>query len=162
MIPSKTELKWAVYFTLMTIIWVVFEKAIGLHDIHIEKQVTFTYFYAIPAILIYFLALREKKMKDYSGMMTYRQGLISGIWLTLFTSIMAPFNIYLIFTYISPDFLQNAKISAVANELMDLQTAEAYFTISNYIQESLKSTPIFGLFTTALVTLFVRTKLSAT
>jgi hypothetical protein len=58
----QTELKWSVLFTAMSIAWIFLEKLVGLHDELIEHHPIYTNLYAIPAILFYILALKEKKL----------------------------------------------------------------------------------------------------
>ena len=57
----KTEIKWAIIFTLMTICWMLVEKLTGLHSTHIGKHMVYTKLYAIPSVLVYVLALLDKK-----------------------------------------------------------------------------------------------------
>src|SRR5690554_7181183 len=73
----KLEIKWAFIFIAMSLLWMVLEKAVGLHSTHIDKHMYVTNLFAIPAILIYVLALREKKTKDYNGVMSFKQGFVS-------------------------------------------------------------------------------------
>lgn len=57
------EMKWGIIFSVMTLIWITMEKAVGLHDQYIDKQMIYTNLIAIPALILYFLALLEKKKK---------------------------------------------------------------------------------------------------
>ena len=54
------------------------ERAVGLHDEHIDKQQYLTTLFAIPAIVIYILALKDKRKNYYEGYMTYGQGFFQG------------------------------------------------------------------------------------
>ena len=66
----KIELKWGIIFTLMMLVWMVLEKIAGLHDEHIDKHAIYTNFVAIPAIIVYVLALLDKRKGYYNGTMT--------------------------------------------------------------------------------------------
>jgi hypothetical protein len=71
----KTEIKWAIIFTVVGLLWMVLEKVSGLHDQYIDYHLYLTNLFAIPAIVMMVMALKEKKRKDYRGFMTYKQGL---------------------------------------------------------------------------------------
>jgi Protein of unknown function (DUF4199) len=92
MTKIKTELNWALKFTAMMLLWMVLEKLSGLHDRHIDRHAIFSNFVAIPAITIYVLALLDKRKTDYHGMMTYKQGLVSGLIITAIVTILTPFT----------------------------------------------------------------------
>jgi hypothetical protein len=68
----KIELKWAFIFTIMSLLWMALEKVTGLHDVNIEQHYIYTNLYAIPAIVIYVLALKDKKHNFYGGRVNYK------------------------------------------------------------------------------------------
>ncbi|ERM82646.1 hypothetical protein P872_06445 [Rhodonellum psychrophilum GCM71 = DSM 17998] len=154
----KTEIKWAVIFTLMTLCWMVVEKLSGLHSTHIDKHMVYTNFYAIPSILVYVFALMDKKKNQLNGKMNYAQGFVSGIWITLFVTILAPLNQYMISTFITPEFFPNAIDYAVESGRMDREAAESYFSMKNYLLQSLIGTPLMGFLTSAVVAFFTKSK----
>lgn len=86
----RIEIKWAFIFIGMTLLWMVLERLLGLHSTHIDKHPIFTNFIAIPAIAIFVFALRDKRKSFYGGTMTYMQGFISGLIITLIVSVMSP------------------------------------------------------------------------
>ena len=59
----KIELKWGIIFTTMMLVWMVLERIAGLHSEHIDKHAIFTNFVSIPAIIVYVLALLDKRKK---------------------------------------------------------------------------------------------------
>ena len=73
----KVEIKWAIIFFVVSLLWMVFERAVGLHDEHIDKHMIYTNFFAIPAILVFVMALLDKRKTSYGGKMTYKQGLMA-------------------------------------------------------------------------------------
>lgn len=88
----RIEIKWAVYFSLMSLVWMLLEKLCGLHEENIDYHLYLTNLFAIPAIIFMILALKDKKKNFYAGTMTYKQGLISGIILSFFIALLSPIN----------------------------------------------------------------------
>ncbi|RRO24108.1 DUF4199 domain-containing protein [Flavobacteriaceae bacterium 14752] len=158
MFKIKTEFKWTIIFIIMSLLWIYLEKITGLHHEYIEYQPIYTNIYAIPAILIYVLALKEKKQKFYNGVMSYKNAFISGLILTLMISLLSPLSTYASVEYISPGFFNNAIEKSVELEMMTKPEALDYFNTQNYMLQSLMFAPVFGIVTTAIVAIFVRTK----
>ncbi|MGF1670457.1 MAG: DUF4199 domain-containing protein, partial [Balneolaceae bacterium] len=129
----KIEIKWGIIFVVMTLVWIAMEKALGLHSTHIEHHATYTNFIAIPAIVIYVLALLEKRKKDFGGTMSYKQGFISGLIITLVVTILSPLSQVLISSVISPDYFSNMIEYTSENGIMDREAAEAWFNLKSYI-----------------------------
>jgi hypothetical protein len=152
---NKTEIKFALGFFMMTLLWMAMERLLGLHSTHIDKHATYTNLYAIPSIIIYVLALLEKR-KYYNGIISYGQAFKSGLILTLFITILSPIAQYLTSVYITPHYFENAINHAVTSGDMTQAAAIAEFNLSNYLMYSVIGAPVMGLFTTALVALFVR------
>ncbi len=80
----RIEIKRALLFVIMDLLWMAQERAVGLHDQHIDKHPIYTNFIAIPAIIIYLLALLDKRKNFYNGVMTYKQGFLTGLIITAF------------------------------------------------------------------------------
>lgn len=145
------EVKWAFIFIIMTFLWMLLEKATGLHDVNIERHPIYTNFIAIPAIAIYVFALLDKRKNSYEGYMTYKQGLISGLLITLIVTILTPLSQYVVSTFITPDFFTNAINFTVKNNKMTLKEAQDFFNLKNYIFQGLIGAPIMGTLTTLIV-----------
>jgi hypothetical protein len=154
----KIEIKWAVIFAIMSLLWMVLEKAVGLHDAHIDKHVIYTNFIAIPAIAVYVFGLLDKRKNFYHGKMTYLQGFISGMIITAFVTVLSPLTQYITSTFITPDYFQNAIAFGVSSGKTTQEAAEAYFNLENYIIQGLIGAPIMGLLTTAIVSIFTQKK----
>jgi len=135
-----------------------FEKAIGLHDEHIGQHAIYTNFFAIIAILIYVLALRNKKNDFFNGSMNWKQGFISGIVLSVFIAIISPLTQYIISTYISPEYFQNVIDFAVENGKMTLENAQGYFNLKSYMLQGAFGALAMGVVTSAVVAFFVKSK----
>ena len=154
----RIELKWAVIFMLMGLAWMLLEKLVGLHSTHIDKHALYTNLVAIPAILIYYLALRDKRDNFYNGYMSYGQGFFAGAIMTLFIAILSPFSQYITSTFITPEFFPNIIDFVVDEGKMSREAAEAYFNLNSYIWQALIGSLFMGIVTTAVVTLFVYRK----
>lgn len=155
----KIEIKWGVIFTLVMLLWMVFENLMGWHGENIDRHATMTNLFSIPAIAVYVFALFDKRKTDYSGVMTWKQGFICGLFITLVATILSPLAQYLIHTVISPDFFRNITEYAVETGEMDRDAAESYFSLKSYIIQGLIGTPIMGILTSAIVAIFTRKKL---
>lgn len=154
----KTEVKWALIFVVMTLLWMVVEKVTGLTSTHIDKHYIFTNFIAIPAIAVYVFALLEKKKKDFGGNMSYKQGFISGLIITTIVTVLSPLTQYITSVVIVPEYFPNIIRHAVATGIMKQEDAEAYFNLKSYIMQGLIGAPVMGLITTAIVAAFTRTR----
>lgn len=152
----KIEIKWAIIFVLMMLLWMVFEKVAGFHAEHINQHHIVTNFVAIPAILVYVLALLDKRKNFYNGTMTYKQGFVSGLFITTTVTVVSPLTQYITSVIISPEYFANVIAFAVEQGEMNQQEAENYFNLKSYIIQGLIGAPIMGLITTAIVAIFTR------
>lgn len=154
----KIEFKWALLFVLMMLLWMVMERALGLHDEKIELHAIVTNFVAIPAILIYYLAIREKKRVDYNNQITYGQAFMSGLVITLIVTLISPLTQYATTVWISPNYFDNVIAYTVENNLMTESEAKQYFNLNSYLVQTVAFTPVMGIITTLIVSLFLYTK----
>ncbi|NNC33306.1 MAG: DUF4199 domain-containing protein [Croceitalea sp.] len=153
-----TEIKWGVIFSIVAILWMVLEKVLGWHDTHIDKHPIYTNLFAIPAIIMVVLALREKRDKDFGGKMTWVQGFVSGLIITVVIAILTPLGQYITHEFITPDYFQNAINYAVENNKMSVEDASKWFNFESYMIQSIFGAFIMGIMTSAIVALFVKKK----
>ncbi|MBC8191298.1 MAG: DUF4199 domain-containing protein [Candidatus Marinimicrobia bacterium] len=154
----KTEIKWALIFMGVTLAWMLLERLTGLHSTHIDMHATYTNFFAPIAIAVYVFALRDKRATDLSGKMTYMEGLISGVIISVIVGVLSPFGQMITAYVISPNYFENAISHGVANGLTTLAEAKAYFNLKNYIIQSSIFAPVMGVFTSAVVAFFLKSK----
>lgn len=154
----KTEFKWGLIFMGASLAWMLLERITGLHSTHIEKHAIYTNFFAIIAIAVYVFALRDKKHSDLGGKMTYKEGFVSGVIISVVVAVLSPFGQLITAYVISPHYFQNAIDHGVSNGLATLAEAEAYFNLTNYIIQSTIFAPVMGVITSAAVAFFLRTK----
>ena len=152
------EIKWAIIFAIMTLLWMLLERLTGLHNEHIDKHAVCTNFIALPAITVYVLALLDKRKNFYQGVMTYKQGFITGLFITLLVTILSPLTQYIISTIITPGYFPNAIKYMVSEGKATQETAESYFNLKSYILQGLIGAVIMGLLTTTIVAIFTRRK----
>lgn len=153
-----TEIKWGLIFTIVALLWMVFERLMGWHGENIRQHATLTNLFAIPAILVYVLALLDKRKRDLGGLMTWGQGFTSGLIITIVVVILSPLAQYLTHTIISPEYFANVIEYSVSNNMMSREEAEDYFSMNNYIFQSAIGGLIMGIITSAVVAFFTKKK----
>ena len=136
----------------------VFERLMGWHGGNIARHATLTNLFAIPAIIIYVLALLDKRNNDLGGIMTWGQGFTSGLIITLVVVILSPLAQYLTHTVITPEYFSNVIEYAVNEDQMTREEAESYFSLSSYMFQSAIGGVIMGIVTSAIVAFFVKKK----
>lgn len=153
----KIEIKWALIFIGAMLLWMVLERAVGLHDEHIDKQQYLTTLFAIPAILIYVLALKDKRKNYYEGEMTYGQGFLSGLVITVIVALFSAPAQWIISTLITPNYFNNViEYSVETGYYETREAAKANFNLSNYMLQSVIGALIIGVLTSAVVAIFTR------
>lgn len=130
-----------------------FEKAMGWHDVYIDKHATYSMFYAPIALLIYFLALREKREKDFGGTMDFVQGFVSGLIMSAVIVLLTPLSQYISHVYISPDYFPNIIHHSVESGKLTRAEAEKEFHLQGYMMVSTLFSAIMGLLTSAVMAL---------
>lgn len=155
----KIEIKWAILFSLMALLWMTLEKLCGLHGKYIDYHLYLTNLFAIPAIWFMVLALKDKKKNFYHGIITYKQGLISGIILSVIIAIISPLTQWITSFLISPEYFPNViKRSVELGYYPTTAEAEANFNYKNYAIQGAVGALIMGIVTTAVAMIFIRTK----
>ncbi len=159
MASIKIEIKWAIIFSIMGLVWMLLEKLSGLHSTYIDYHLYLTNLFAIPAIWVMVLALKEKKKVYYNGNISFKQGLISGIVLSFIIALFSPLTQWITTYIITPDYFPNViKRSVEIGYFKTTAEAEANFNYSNYAVQGAIAALIMGLVTTAIAMIFIRTK----
>lgn len=137
----------------------VLEKLCGLHGKYIDYHLYLTNLFAIPAIWVMVLALKNKKKIFYNGNMSYKQGLISGIILSVFIALMSPLSQWITSYVITPEYFPNViKRSVELGYYKTTTEAEANFNFQNYAKQGAIGALVMGIVTTAIAMIFIRTK----
>jgi len=155
----KIEIKWALIYIIMGFMWMFLERLLGLHDEHIDQHAYYTMFITIPAILVYVLALLDKRKNYYQGVMSYKQGFISGLMITLIVTLLIPLSQYITASIITPNYFANAIRYTVEKGAMTHEGAMNYFNNKNYIIQGLIGTPVMGIIISAIVSIFTKKRI---
>ena len=116
--------------------------------------------FMIPAIWIYVAGLKEKKKKDLNGNMTFKQGFVSGLIITVVVTLFSPLTQWITSEIITPDYFTNViAYSLETGYHKSLAEAEAQFNLENYIIQSTVGALLMGIATSAIVAFFVKTKI---
>jgi hypothetical protein len=159
----KIETKWAIIFSVAGLLWMLLEKLSGLHDKYIDYHQYLTNLYAIPAIWIMVLALVDKKKNFYDAKMSYKQGLITGIILSIIIAALSPLTQWVTSYVISPEYFPNViNRSVELGYYKTIEEAQANFNFANYVKQGLIGALMMGIVTTAVAMIFVRTKKAKT
>ena len=155
----RIEIKWAIIFSVMTLLWMVLEKLSGLHGKYIDYHLYLTNLFAIPAIIVMVLALNDKKRSIYGGQMSYVQGLVAGIILSAFIALLSPLTQWITSYVITPEYFPNViKRSVELGHYASTAEAEAYFNYANYAKQGAMGALLMGIATTAIAMIFIRTR----
>ena len=154
----KIEIKWALIHAAMFLVWMILEKLLGFHSVKLDQQQFVAPLILIPSIIIYILALLDKRKNYRDGNTTYRNNFKSGLLLTIFMVLLTPINQFTTFHIISPDYFANAiKYSVNTGVLTEVQ-AEQQFNIKNYLIISVVAGLVTGIIFSAIISLFVKSK----
>jgi hypothetical protein len=155
----QIEIKWALIFSAVTLLWMAAEKLVGLHDKYIDYHLYLTNLFAIPAIIMMVLALKEKKQNFYGGKMSYGQGMMSGVILSFIIAVLSPFTQWITSYLITPEYFPNViKRSVELGYYKTTEDAAANFNYKNYAIQSTIAASVMGVATTAIAMIFIRSK----
>jgi hypothetical protein len=154
----KIEIKWAFIFISTLLFWSLLERVLGFHDEHLDKYESFSMLFMIPAIWVYILALKDKKKTFFNGQMSYKQGLISGLIISVIVAVFNPLTQFIISELITPNYFDNLINFTVKGGQYSLEEAQAYFNYKNYAIQGTIFALGMGIFTTVIVAFFLKTK----
>lgn len=152
------EIKWGIIFFVVSLLWMFFEKAMGWHDALISQHAIYTNFFGLLAIAIYLFAIYDKRKNYFKGKMTWKQGFVSGIILSIVVAILSPLGQYITHEFITPDYFENAIAYSAENSRMEQEDAEAYFNLQSYIIQSVSGALMMGVVSSAIVALILKRK----
>ncbi len=152
------ELKWAVIFTITILLWMLLEKTMGWYEDKIADYYWLTLIFLPFVILLYLLALREKRRRVYIGKITWLQGFISGTILTIFVTALSPLAQYITNNFLTPEYFNNVIEYSVTNDFITRTRVNNYFNIHSYLWQSSIGTLGIGIIIAAIAAIFVQKK----
>lgn len=115
--------------------------------------------YSIVAISLYVFALLDKRKNFYDGVMSYKQGFMAGLVITIIVTLFSPLTQWIISNIITPDYFNNIiQYSLEQGYYQNIADAEAQFNLKSYIIQSTISALIMGIITSAIVAFFTKKK----
>ena len=150
------EIKWGIIFSLVSLAWMFLEKGLGWHDENISQHAIYTNLFAIVAIFLYVLDLLDKLNNLYNDRMTWSQGFISGIVISIVVAILSPMAQFITHEFITPDYFDNVIAYSVESGAMTQEAAEEYFNLTSYVIQSFFFALVVGVVTSAIVAFFVK------
>lgn len=154
----QIEIKWGVIFFAASLLWMYFEKLMGWHDVLIAKHPIYSNLFGLVAIAVYLFAIHDKRKNFFFGKMSWKQGFVSGVILSIVIALLSPLGVLITYYLISPDFFENAIKNSVERNAMTREDAEAYFNLSSYIVQSIAGALMMGVVTAAITALILKRK----
>lgn len=100
----RIETKWATIITFIILLWFLVAKAMGLFTV--EKiatgQTVGFYVTMLTYIIGYYMVTREKRDKDYNGVMSWSEGFWTAARMTLIYIPISCFVFYVYIQYLNP------------------------------------------------------------
>lgn len=158
MLKYKIEIKWAFIYSIASLAWMVFEKEMGWHDVHISKHPLYSTLFSFIGIIIYYFALREKKIVAYHSIIHWKEAFIAGAIMTVFVALLAIPVFYLTVNIVSPSFFSNMIDYAVASKVYTVEQAQSYFNTQSYLLQVIGGSLSMGIVTSAVIAYIIQTK----
>ena len=152
------EIKWAIIYVFCYLFWMYFENAMGWHDALIAKQPLLGSLFGIIPILIFILAILDKKKNYFKNEIDWKQGFLSGSILALIIALFTPLLQYVSFEIIAPEYFQKLIDLKVAKKTMTLEAAKDYFNLKSYIYMNVFSALSYGIVLSSIIAYALRTK----
>lgn len=138
----KLEQRSALAISLAIFLWIILMFLTGFHDQHIKYQgLMGVISFAFPAIGIWW-AIKHKRDKLFYGTISFMQALMSGVLISLFTSLVSVLLMWLYITIINPSFFRaqieyerQRILTQVAEEQQQTYISEVaeHFTSFNFL-----------------------------
>jgi Protein of unknown function (DUF4199) len=152
------EIKWAINYSIAFMLWMIFEKSIGWHDVGIGKQMIYTNLFGFVALVIYYFAFRDKKRNFFNNTITFRQGFMFGVYLSGLIALFAVVTQYITYTFITPNYFDALIAEVVKNKKQTLEQAQAFFSYKSFLFQSIFGSLSIGIVTGAIIAHFLKTK----
>ena len=157
MVNVKIEFRYAVLTSLVVLLWLITEYAVGLQDTYIffHPYVSIVVAIVIP-LITYRLAFIEKLEQKF-GKLTFGQVFLSGFLITIFTCILAVPVQLGFHKLINPDFFETMILYTSRHSKQTLEQAAMFFNLRSYIAESVLTTFLIGNMVSLILAFRMRT-----
>ncbi|MHC5201616.1 DUF4199 domain-containing protein [Myroides sp. LJL119] len=153
------EFKWAAIATLAALIWMFFIKSMGYHQVEkIRYVVGFDILFNIVLILLYYLAIRQKKKEYYNGTITWQKAFLSGLAMCIMVTFFYPLIQYITFKQVTPDFLDNLQLALQTQINMPSDEAIKNSSFDLFLRNAVTNNLSFGVVTVAVIAYFIQSK----
>lgn len=151
------EIKWGIRYFFAYLVWVYIEKMSGYYNEKIGDYLMYSMLFYFIAVFIYVFAIKDKKKNFFNDNMDWKQGCVTGIFITIVIAVLMPLCQIVIHKGMAPEFFPNMIENAVAKG-NKIENAKAYFNLSSYIFQGIFSALSFGVVISAIVAYFLQTK----
>ncbi len=158
----KIELKWAIIYTIMFLVWTLLEKTLGWHEGDIANKQWLTLFFIPFAIAMYWLAMKETRRRVYKRVITWRQCFMSGVLMAIFVALLSPIAVYIIQNFITPENFETVANHSVTNNLLKIEQANNLLNIDNYRWQTAIGAFVIGVITSFISASILKTVNGAT
>lgn len=147
------EIKWATIFSIAYLIWMLIEKLLGYHSDKALQEPLFNLLFIPISVLLFYLAIKDKKKVIFNGEMEWKEGFASGIVLTLLLTVTTTVVVMLTFNIISPDYFEIA-VNSSDNKIV----AEMNHNLPTFIKNNIFDKLSFGVVIAAIMSYILKTK----
>lgn len=147
------EIKWATIFSIAYLIWMLIEKQLGYHSDKALQEPLFNLLFIPITVLLFYLAIKDKKKVIFNGEMEWKEGFASGIVLTLLLTVTTTVVVMLTFNIISPDFFKTAIEQSDNKDLAQLN-----YNLPIFIKNNIFDKLSFGVVIAAIMSYMLKTK----
>lgn len=151
------EIKWGIRYFFAYLVWVYVEKMSGYYSEKIDDYLAYSMLFYVIAIFIYVLAINDKKKNYFNNQMDWKQGAVTGVFMTIVIAILMPLCQIVMHKGMAPEFFPN-MINNTILKGGTRENAEAFFNLSSFIFQSIFSALSFGVVISAIVAYFLQTK----
>ncbi len=151
------EIKWGIRYAFLWILWLFIEKNSGYYEAKISDYTLYSMLFIVVTLFVYYVAIKEKKKDFFKNEMSWKQGCVTGIFLTIVMAILTPFCQIIFHKAIAPEFFPN-MIEYSVSKGNSREIAENYFNLSSFIIQNVFSTLSLGVVISAIMALLLQTK----
>ena len=151
------EIKWGIRYAFLWILWLFIEKSSGYYEAKISDHALYSMLFGFIMLFVYYVAIKEKKKVFFKDEMNWKQGCVTGIFLTIVMAVLTPVCQIIFHKSIAPEFFPN-MIEYSVSKGNSREMAENYFNLTSYILQSIFATLSMGVVISAIMALFLQTK----